>query len=148
MDPDHVAKDDCVGLVGIEAGQAEAPEIPAFQRHGRSFDARWRHDGRRHHFKAGFLGLALARRLLPDLVLLDMQLPDMHGTSVLAALQADPATASLAVVSLSASDLPEDAAIAREAGAIEYWTKPIDVSSFHKDLIRVLAPETPRGTGR
>jgi CheY-like chemotaxis protein len=67
---------------------------------------------------------------------------------VLAALRADPATASLAVVSLSASDLPEDAAVAREAGALEYWTKPIDVASFHKDLIRVLAPEAPRGANR
>ncbi len=100
------------------------------------------------HADDGHGGLTLARRLLPDLVLLDMQLPDMHGTAVLAALRADPATASLAVVSLSASDLPEDAAIAREAGALEYWTKPIDVASFHKDLIRVLAPEAPRGAVR
>lgn len=100
------------------------------------------------HADDGHGGIALARRLLPDLVLLDMQLPDMHGTAVLAALRADPATAELAVVSLSASDLPEDAAIARESGALEYWTKPIDVASFHKDLVRVLAPEAPRGTGR
>jgi PAS domain S-box-containing protein len=100
------------------------------------------------HADDGQGGIELARRLLPDLVLLDMQLPDMHGTAVLSALRADPDTAALGVVALSASDLPEDAAIAREAGAIEYWTKPIDVASFHKDLVRVLAPEAPRGAGR
>jgi len=100
------------------------------------------------HAEDGHGGIELARRLLPDLVLLDMQLPDMHGTAVLAALRADPDTAALAVVALSASDLQDDVDIAREAGAIEYWTKPIDVASFHTDLLRVLSPETPRGAGR
>jgi len=86
----------------------------------------------------GRAGLELARRLRPDLVLLDMHLPDMDGFALLAQLRADPATAALPVVVLSASAEPGDAQRARDAGALEYWTKPLDMRSFHADVVRVL----------
>lgn len=100
------------------------------------------------HADDGHGGIALAGRLLPDLVLLDMQLPDMNGTEVLSALRAEPHTAALRVVALSASNLQQDVDTARACGAIEYWTKPIDVSSFGADLMRVLAPESPHDGSR
>ncbi|MBI5256711.1 MAG: GAF domain-containing protein [Burkholderiales bacterium] len=82
----------------------------------------------------GQSGLELARSLGPDLVLLDMQLPDMSGLDVLAALRADPVTRSLAVVALSADAMPESAAAARAAGAVDYWTKPLAFDRFLADV--------------
>jgi len=86
----------------------------------------------------GQAGLELARRLHPDLVLLDMQLPDMDGLGVLDELRRDPATATLGVVVLSASDHPDDRRRAHAAGAREYWTKPLDLRSFPADVIRAI----------
>ncbi len=87
----------------------------------------------------GTSGIAQARKLQPDLVLLDMRLPDMDGTAVLHTLRADPATRDLWVVALSASAMPEDVAAAVAAGALEYWTKPLDFKRFVSDMRRLLA---------
>jgi PAS domain S-box-containing protein len=84
-------------------------------------------------------GLELARALRPDLVLLDMRLPDMSGPEVLAALQADGGTRELRVVALSASAMPEEVALARACGACDYWTKPIDFDRFTADMRRLLS---------
>lgn len=89
----------------------------------------------------GQAGLELARRLSPDLMLLDMQLPDMDGVAVLQELRRDAATAELAVVVLSASDHPDDARRAEAAGAREYWIKPLDPRSFPGDVVRVISRE-------
>jgi PAS domain S-box-containing protein len=78
----------------------------------------------------GQSGLRRAHALQPDLVLLDMQLPDMTGVEVLERLRADPATRDLKVVALSASAMPDEVETARHAGAIAYWTKPIDFDQF------------------
>lgn len=93
------------------------------------------------HAEDGQAGLELARRLHPDLVLLDMHLPDMDGVEVLGELRRDPATAALGVVALSASEHPQDVHRAQEAGALEYWTKPLDLRSFPADVIRVIGRE-------
>jgi PAS domain S-box-containing protein len=78
----------------------------------------------------GAEGLHSARTLKPDVVLLDIQLPDMSGLDVLQRLKADPQTRDLVVVALSANALPDDMAAARAAGASDYWTKPIDFDAF------------------
>jgi len=87
----------------------------------------------------GSSGIALARQHAPDLVLLDMRLPDMHGIEVLAALRTEPLTATIPVVSLSASAMPEEVDAARAAGATAYWTKPIDFGPFLKGVSSLLA---------
>jgi PAS domain S-box-containing protein len=78
----------------------------------------------------GASGLAMACAEPPDLVLLDMQLPDLHGHEVLRRLRADPRTADCTVIGLSANVLPEDIEAALAAGCDDYWTKPIDVARF------------------
>ncbi len=83
-------------------------------------------------------GVAAARASLPDLILLDMQLPDADGFEVLRRLRADPATASIACVALSANAMPEDIARARQAGMADYWTKPLDFKAFLAALDRRL----------
>ncbi len=87
----------------------------------------------------GQQGLALARARRPDLLLLDMQLPDMNGPQVMQALRSDVATRDITVVALSAGAMSEDIERARAAGAIEYWTKPFDVAQLRADVRRILA---------
>lgn len=75
-------------------------------------------------------GIALVLKAQPDLVLLDMHLPDMTGFDVLAALRADPRSAAVRVVALSANAMALDVATALEMGALDYWTKPLKIESF------------------
>jgi CheY-like chemotaxis protein len=89
----------------------------------------------------GGSGIELARSVLPDLILLDMQLPDMHGIDVLEALRADDSTRHLRVVALSASAMPEDVERALRFGAADYWTKPLDLKRFLRNLRRLLPAE-------
>ena len=91
----------------------------------------------------GQLGLDLARDNHPDLVLLDIHLPDIDGEEVLARLKRDPATRSIPVVVLSADATATQSAKLVEAGASAYLTKPIDVTGLLNTLDRHLASEQP-----
>jgi CheY-like chemotaxis protein len=86
----------------------------------------------------GASGLALARERRPDLVLLDMHLPDMNGLQVMSALRGHPATSGIPVVMLSASALAPDIDFARASGAVEYWTKPIDIKKLRAGVRRLI----------
>jgi PAS domain S-box-containing protein len=92
------------------------------------------------HAETGAQGVALARSAAIDLVLLDMRLPDMEGADVLAELRLDPTTRGLRVVALSASAMPEEVDAAAKAGALQYWTKPLEFDSFLKNMRRLLSP--------
>lgn len=89
--------------------------------------------------------LALAREHRPSLVLLDMCLPDMDGLQVLQALRADPLTRELPVVVLSADAALQDQQRARQAGALDYWTKPLDFQQFRARLPGCLKTPSPAG---
>ncbi len=82
----------------------------------------------------GASGIARAQVLRPALILVDMQLPDMDGHAVLQALRADPRTADIRCVVLSANATPADVAAARAAGFVDYWTKPIEFTHFLDSL--------------
>ncbi len=82
----------------------------------------------------GASGVAAALELRPDLILLDMQLPDADGFEVLRRLRADPATAGIACIALSANAMPEDIERALQAGLADYWTKPLDFNAFTASL--------------
>jgi CheY-like chemotaxis protein/anti-sigma regulatory factor (Ser/Thr protein kinase) len=86
----------------------------------------------------GATGLERARGLAPDVVLLDMQLPDIDGLSVLKELKADPATRNLTIVALSANAGADEVRLARESGAVDYWTKPIDFDGFIRGMRKLL----------
>ncbi|HEX5755117.1 MAG TPA: diguanylate cyclase [Arenimonas sp.] len=68
---------------------------------------------------------ALAARLQPDLILLDLLMPGMHGLEVLAALREDPVCAAIPVIFVTALSELDDEAAGLEAGAVDYITKPI-----------------------
>jgi len=84
-------------------------------------------------------GLALARSLKPDLVLIDMNLPDTNGMALIRALRGDARTASLRCIALSADAMREQIDAARNAGFDDYWTKPIDVVRMLGTLSALLA---------
>ncbi|ACM38518.1 MULTISPECIES: PAS domain S-box protein [Rhizobium/Agrobacterium group] len=86
----------------------------------------------------GGLGLTLAFEHRPDLVLLDVDLPDMNGLSVLAALRSDPRTQTTPVVVISADATEKTRMLAMEKGATHYMTKPLDVRRLMKTLDEVL----------
>jgi PAS domain S-box-containing protein len=78
----------------------------------------------------GRAGLAAAAARAPDVVLLDLQLPDLHGTEVLAQLRTMPALAGCRMIALSANAMPADVSAALAKGFDDYWTKPIDARRF------------------
>jgi CheY-like chemotaxis protein/anti-sigma regulatory factor (Ser/Thr protein kinase) len=84
----------------------------------------------------GANGVARAASLRPDLILVDMQLPDFDGFEVLRRLRAHPQTARTRCIALSANAMPEDIALGLAAGFDDYWTKPIKFKPFLDALQR------------
>ncbi len=82
----------------------------------------------------GGLGFELAQQHHPDLILLDVHMPDLSGYEVLQRLRADPRTASIPVVMLSADASHEQIHRFRDAGARDYLTKPLDLQNFLSQL--------------
>ncbi|MBV8470387.1 MAG: PAS domain-containing protein [Burkholderiaceae bacterium] len=95
---------------------------------------------RLHCEETGRAGLSRARKLLPDLILLDMQLPDFDGFEVLRRLRADPQTRHIPCIALSANAMGEDIERALQAGFADYWTKPIDFKAFLHGLDTLFSP--------
>jgi len=86
----------------------------------------------------GRIGLELAREHSPDLILLDLHLPDMPGEEVFRRLREDPRTAHIPIVIISADATPASRARLRSAGADAYLAKPLDVDEFLGTLGRFL----------
>jgi len=81
-------------------------------------------------------GLRLAREKKPDLVLLDLMLPDMAGTEICRTLKGDPATRSIQIMMLTAKGEEIDRVVGFELGADDYVVKPFSVREL---LLRVQA---------
>jgi CheY-like chemotaxis protein len=75
----------------------------------------------------GSPGIGIAQTRHPDLILLDVHLPDINGFDVLERLRADTSTANIPIVVLSADATPGQVRRFRDAGANEYLTKPLDL---------------------
>jgi len=91
----------------------------------------------------GSLGLELATQHQPDLILLDLHLPDLSGDEVLQRLKADPATADVPVVMVSADATSGQVKRFAALGAAEYLTKPLDIAH----LLDVLDRHLTAGAG-
>ena len=87
-----------------------------------------------HVAETGHEGLALARDLRPDVILLDINLPGLSGFELKAKLDADPLTQGLPVLALSASAMPQDIQRGREAGFRDYLTKPLEIGALARAL--------------
>jgi len=82
----------------------------------------------------GNSGITIARTHLPDLILMDINLPGISGIGAMKMLAADPATAHIPVIALSANAIPRDIEKGLEAGFFRYLTKPIKVNEFMQTL--------------
>jgi hypothetical protein len=87
--------------------------------------------------ETGAAGVERALALRPDLVLIDLQLPDFDGYEVLRRLRADPRTRATPCIALSANAMREDIERGLASGFIDYWTKPIDFAVFIAALNRL-----------
>jgi CheY-like chemotaxis protein len=87
----------------------------------------------------GIRGVELARKHLPDVILMDINLSGMSGIDALKILRDDKTTAHIPVVALSANAMPRDIQRGMEAGFFRYLTKPIKVTEFMDALNVALA---------
>ena len=95
------------------------------------------------HAVNGVQGLALARTAAPDLILMDISLPDLDGWEATRRLKADQATCHIPVIVLTAHAMTGDAERSFEAGCDAYETKPIDWQRLMAAMTHLLNPRTP-----
>ena len=97
--------------------------------------------------RAGFVVLAghdgqealdMARKELPDLILMDLSLPGIDGWTAARELKDDPKTSKIPLMALTAHTLPGDRKRAMESGFDGYISKPIDVVNFGDSITKIL----------
>jgi CheY-like chemotaxis protein len=88
----------------------------------------------------GAQGLEMARIHRPDLILLDIHLPDMNGFKVFEHLQKNPGTAKIPVVAMSGSAAPSDIEKGLRAGFKQFLSKPINIKEFLGTLDSIVVP--------
>src|SRR5262245_51558087 len=107
----------------------------------------------------GIEALELARRLQPEIVLMDLRMPGMDGWEATRRLKRDPKTCHIPIVALTAHALTPEINTARQAGCDAVIAKPCDISVLADSLIKMLkkgpqaideafAPADPAGTSR
>ncbi|MFA6314304.1 MAG: PAS domain S-box protein [Sterolibacterium sp.] len=82
----------------------------------------------------GNVGVALARAHLPDVILMDINLPGISGIEAMKILRKDPATKHIPIIALSANAMLRDITKGLEAGFFRYLTKPIKINEFMNAL--------------
>lgn len=95
--------------------------------------------------RSGPEGIELASRIRPDLIVLDIQLPEMDGYSVARALRQTPALKVVPMVAVTSYAMVGDREKALAAGCNGYIEKPIDPETFVAEIGKYLAPLAPKG---
>ena len=99
----------------------------------------------------GRLGVEMARTHLPQLILMDINLPHVNGTDALKLLRADPRTAHIPVIALTANAMPGDVERSMALGFYRYLTKPINLDEFteaiNSTLVYVAQQRRQKGAG-
>lgn len=92
-------------------------------------------------------GLTLARSALPDLILMDIQLPGMDGLAATTLLKQDPATRAIPVIALTAMAMKQDREKSLEAGCDAYIAKPLRYQELYAAIDALLARGLPAAAG-
>ncbi|ATQ75041.1 hybrid sensor histidine kinase/response regulator [Massilia violaceinigra] len=87
----------------------------------------------------GHLGIELAKAHLPDVILMDINLPCVSGLDALKELRSDPRTAHIPVIALTANAMPRDVERGLASGFFRYLTKPINIDEFNEAIDSTLA---------
>jgi signal transduction histidine kinase/AmiR/NasT family two-component response regulator len=95
----------------------------------------------------GKLGIELARTCQPEVILMDINLPGISGIEAMKILRADPSTAHIPIIAISANAVPRDIKRGLEAGFFSYLTKPIKVNQF-MDALDVALKFSQTASGR
>jgi two-component system cell cycle response regulator DivK len=85
-------------------------------------------------------GIGIAGEQHPDLILMDIHLPGMNGIDALRVLRGNPATATIAVIAVTASVMQDDRRLIMEAGFNAYVGKPINLREFLEAVRGALEP--------
>ena len=88
----------------------------------------------------GAQGVNMAAELRPALILMDLSLPVMDGWEAIRRLKANPETAAIPIIALTAHARAEDEKTARDAGADDFDTKPVDLSRLVGKMEQLLTP--------
>ena len=98
----------------------------------------------------GDLGIEYARACQPEVILMDINLPGINGIDAMKILRADPLTAHIPIIALSANAVPRDIEKGLEAGFFNYLTKPIKVNEFldSLDVALIFAQSTAERSSR
>lgn len=86
----------------------------------------------------GLAGIRQAQKETPDVILLDIQLPTMHGYDVAAGLRNIPALVQVPIIAVTSYAMPGDREKALEAGCDNYIEKPIDPETFVAEVERIV----------
>lgn len=100
-----------------------------------------------HAARDGMEGVARATTLVPDLILLDIQLPGMDGYMVARRLKENPDLGSVPIVAVTSYAMPGDREKALEAGCTGYIEKPINPDTFMQQIEQHLKDTTGKGGG-
>ena len=88
--------------------------------------------------RKGETGIELAAQTLPDLILLDIQLPGMDGYTVSEELRKHPGISNTPIIAVTSYAMPGDRERALEAGCTDYIEKPINPDTFHEEIAQHL----------
>ena len=91
--------------------------------------------------------LQKVRSEIPDLVLMDLQMPIRNGYEVVGELRQDAAYATLPIIALTASAMQGDREKALAAGFTAYMTKPVTLAHLREEIQRLLEPQSSAGAG-
>lgn len=86
----------------------------------------------------GHEGIEMAQTESPDLILLDLNMPDIDGWQVTRQLKADATTSALPIIAITAHEIPGNREELLASGCVDYHTKPVDLPLLQEQIERIL----------
>lgn len=129
--PHHSSPEENIHILYIEDDEANRQLVQfIFKRRG---------DIEMLEAETGSAGIQSARKYIPDIILLDLSLPDMSGFEVLSDLQKTDITSKIPVIAITGESAPADIVKGMKAGFHAYLTKPINVAALYKSIDDTIA---------